>query len=173
MDETPESSPWHDIDWVGWKLVDHPLDADSNGVTYVDADSGGTVTRVSIDIARGDSTAQRTGRLVFDEVRVVHQFVTRVAEAPDMVPNSFSLFPNFPNPFNPATNVMYDVPMASHVSLRVVDILGREVAIVIDRWHTPGRHSVGVDLSNRSSGTYVVELTSGGTMLRRKLLLVR
>jgi hypothetical protein len=88
-------------------------------------------------------------------------------------PPSFTLFQNYPNPFNPATTIEYLVPNTSHVNLRVVDLLGREVAILVDEIQLPGRRLVGFNGKGLASGIYICQISLGGVLQSRKLLLLR
>ncbi len=89
----------------------------------------------------------------------------------------FELFQNFPNPFNPTTAISYQLSADSRVTLRVFDLLGREVAALIDDNRAAGYHQETWDASRFSSGTYVYELVAssdqGKTVLRKTMLLVK
>jgi hypothetical protein len=67
---------------------------------------------------------------------------------------------NYPNPFNPSTTITYRVPTAAYVQLRVYDVLGREVAMLLDNHIEPGTHQVTLDASSFSSGVYLYRLTT-------------
>jgi hypothetical protein len=108
-------------------------------------------------------------------------FMTDVQPSDGTLPTAYALRQNYPNPFNPTTTIRYDLPEASTVSLRVVDILGREVAaLVVAEEQTAGTHSVMLDASNLASGIYFYQLrataqTAGAPPFSdvKKLLLVR
>jgi hypothetical protein len=99
--------------------------------------------------------------------------LTDVEESPMDVPVEFSLKQNYPNPFNPSTTIRYELPKASHVTLTVYDLLGREVATLVNDVEEPGYKSVQWDASRFSSGVYFCRLTAGEFIQTRKLLLVR
>ena len=80
------------------------------------------------------------------------------ADADRRLPGSYSLDQNYPNPFNPATRINYQVPTPSHIVLRVVDILGREVALLVNGLEDPGNKSVQFDASRLASGMYFCRL---------------
>jgi hypothetical protein len=80
------------------------------------------------------------------------------SDADRRLPGSYSLDQNFPNPFNPATRINYQVPTPSHIVLRVVDILGREVALLVNGLEEPGNKSVQFDASKLASGMYFCRL---------------
>jgi glucose/arabinose dehydrogenase len=76
------------------------------------------------------------------------------------IPNTFMLEQNYPNPFNPSTTITYRVPTAAYVQLRVYDVLGREVAMLLDNHIEAGTHQVTLDASSFSSGVYLYRLTT-------------
>ena len=98
---------------------------------------------------------------------------TGVNDLPNGLPKKFRLEQNYPNPFNPTTNIVYDVPEQSHVSMTVLDLLGRQVAIVIDQVQPAGRYKAVFDASALTSGAYFYRLTAGSYSQTRTLLLLR
>lgn len=94
-------------------------------------------------------------------------------EKTDLVPTAFALEQNYPNPFNPATIITYNVPMAGKVKLEVFDILGRNVATLIDQEQEVGQYKVDFDGSKLSSGVYVYRLSSQGVQLTKKMMLMK
>lgn len=88
-------------------------------------------------------------------------------------PNSFSLDQNFPNPFNPSTKITFSLAKAGNVSLKVFDVLGREVATLVSGSLTEGQHTYSFDASNLSSGLYVYRLESAGLSATRKMMLMK
>jgi hypothetical protein len=98
-------------------------------------------------------------------------------------PSTFQLEQNYPNPFNPITNIRFSIPVetghldqsgqAAPSLLRVYDVLGREVATLVNEQLQPGRYSVEFDGSNLSSGVYYYRLTAGTHSTTRKLILMK
>jgi len=113
----------------------------------------------------------------FDDLRVVDYSDTVVthAEEESAIPCSFSLAQNYPNPFNPTTSIQYAIPVGTYgrTSLRVYDVLGREVATLVNEVREPGSYKVSWDASNVASGVYYYRLTAGANTATRKLLLMR
>ena len=88
------------------------------------------------------------------------------------LPTVYALEQNYPNPFNPATLIRYQVPVAGPVRLAVFDILGREVAVLLDEQKQPGTYQVEFRGSQMASGAYICRLMAGKyTECRRMLLL--
>jgi hypothetical protein len=94
------------------------------------------------------------------------------------IPNEFALEQNYPNPFNPVTNIKYQITDISYVSLRIYDMLGREVATLVDEMQEAGFKSIRWDASSVVTGVYYYQLTihysQGKTSIQtRKLILIR
>jgi hypothetical protein len=89
------------------------------------------------------------------------------------VPESFSLAQNFPNPFNPGTTISYQIPAQGHVTLKVFDVLGREIATLVNKDQIAGYKSVTWDASNIPSGLYFYRLQTKDFTQTRKLLLMK
>ncbi|MFI5252254.1 MAG: T9SS type A sorting domain-containing protein [Bacteroidota bacterium] len=98
---------------------------------------------------------------------------TGVSERNSGVPGNFVLHQNYPNPFNPTTVINYQLPAAGKVTLKVYDILGRELATLVDGLQTPGDHFVQWDGSALPSGVYFYRIQSGLYSETKKLLLMR
>ena len=87
-------------------------------------------------------------------------------------PSSFSLS-SYPNPFNASTTIAYDLPRAGHISLRVFDLLGREVSVLNDGFIEAGTHRVTFDGSSLVSGIYFARLDAGAFSQTKKLVLMK
>ncbi|MGE5456830.1 MAG: T9SS type A sorting domain-containing protein [Methanococcaceae archaeon] len=85
----------------------------------------------------------------------------------------FRLDQNFPNPFNPVTTIQYELDKAVPVSLKLFDILGREVADLVKSEQKPGLHRIGFDASSLSSGIYIYRLVAGSRSESKKCLLLK
>jgi hypothetical protein len=99
-----------------------------------------------------------------------------LAETGDMnqeLPIRFSLSQNYPNPFNPSTHIPYSVRGSGFVSLKVYDVLGREVATLVNEVKPPGEYSVVFDGTNLPSGVYFYRLTAGGFTETRRMIVIR
>jgi hypothetical protein len=92
---------------------------------------------------------------------------------PPSVPETFRLFQNYPNPFNPATTIQYSLPSSQYVSVKIYDILGREVASFVDETKQPGTYAVTWDAQDFSSGVYFYRLQSVGFTETKRMILLR
>ncbi|RPI07133.1 MAG: T9SS C-terminal target domain-containing protein [Ignavibacteriae bacterium] len=88
-------------------------------------------------------------------------------------PVEFSLHQNYPNPFNPSTTIEYSVKDESFVSLRIYDVLGREVKTLVQEVEPAGRHAVRFDATGLNSGMYLCRIAAGQFHQTRKMLLLR
>jgi hypothetical protein len=91
----------------------------------------------------------------------------------DIHPSSFRLYQNYPNPFNPATVISYRLPDESHVSLKVYDVLGKEVAVLINEEKPAGNYEITFFAEDLVSGIYFYELRSGDFISTKKMILLR
>lgn len=95
------------------------------------------------------------------------------AVARDGVPAAYRLAQNYPNPFNPSTEIGFELPQPSHVQLVVFDVLGREVARLVDEVLPPGLHRVTFAPENLPSGPYLYRLTAGSFTRTRRMILLK
>jgi len=132
------------------------------------------------------NTASTNAWVVPDRVDILESSILSVKGGVG-TPNGFLLFQNHPNPFNPSTTIVYQVSGSreyevgsrqkaealDHVKLAVYDLLGREVAVLVDGYQTPGEHRVTFDARMLASGVYFYRLEAGGTVQTRKMTLLR
>jgi photosystem II stability/assembly factor-like uncharacterized protein len=88
-------------------------------------------------------------------------------------PVAYTLQQNYPNPFNPTTTIGYSVAKATDVQLKVYDLLGREVATLVEGQHSPGSYSVTFDASRLSSGVYFYTMRAGDFVSAKSLVLMK
>jgi photosystem II stability/assembly factor-like uncharacterized protein len=101
------------------------------------------------------------------------QKTTTIAHTPNPFPAASALFQNFPNPFNPSTTVSYSIRHSSLVNLRVFDVLGREVAVLVNMKQEPGLHRIEWKADGVPSGIYYYRLSSEGQSTTRTMVLIR
>ena len=86
---------------------------------------------------------------------------------------AYKLFNAYPNPFNSSTTVIYDLPQSQLVQLKVYDVLGRQVALLVDRFQIAGRYTETWNASGLASGLYFYHITAGQFSDTKKVLLIR
>ncbi|HEX2869341.1 MAG TPA: T9SS type A sorting domain-containing protein [Ignavibacteriales bacterium] len=88
-------------------------------------------------------------------------------------PLSYSLSQNYPNPFNPSTTIRFSIPEARLVSIKVYDVMGKEVTVLMNEVRNPGSYSVQFNASNLPSGIYIYRIQAGAFTESRKLVLLK
>jgi hypothetical protein len=104
---------------------------------------------------------------------IAPQPTTSVRDEKIELPNEFALEQNYPNPFNPTTVIRYQVSAVSRVDLRAYDVLGREVAVIVDEEKPAGRYAVRWNAEGMTSGIYFYRLGVGGKVFTKKMTLLR
>ncbi|HEY9167515.1 MAG TPA: T9SS type A sorting domain-containing protein [Candidatus Kryptonia bacterium] len=176
--------------WTGAGLTDHYVAALALNGTWLYARTYDAGLFVSTDFGANwtefDSSstsesiislaADRSNLYAGSSVGVIYRPVsgiTYVVPPPAHLPVEFRLLQNYPNPFNPSTVISYQLPAVSRVTLKVFDILGREIATLVDARENAGYHEVRFDGSRLSSGVYFYRMTAGNYVSTRKLLLIK
>jgi hypothetical protein len=89
------------------------------------------------------------------------------------IPVNYNLKQNYPNPFNPVTNISFDIPKSGLVTLKVYNILGKEIATLVNEVKNPGSYLVDFNASDLSSGVYFYKLETGGFSAVKRMILVK
>jgi serine protease len=105
--------------------------------------------------------------------REKYQIITDVDEHEYLLTLSFSLSQNYPNPFNPATIISFSIPSSQLVSLKLYDLLGREVKILLNKFMEAGNHRIEVDSRGLTSGVYFYKIIAGSYSETKKMLLAK
>ncbi len=88
-------------------------------------------------------------------------------------PTDFTLFQNYPNPFNPSTKISWQSPVSGHQSLKIYDVIGNEVATLVNEFKNAGRYEVDFNASSLSSGIYFYKLQSGSFIQTKKMIFLK
>ncbi len=91
----------------------------------------------------------------------------------NQIPTEYKLSQNYPNPFNPSTTISYSIPQNSNVSLKIYDVIGKEVMSLVNQQQVAGNYEIEFNASNFSSGVYFYKLQSGNFAETRKMILVK
>ena len=122
-------------------------------------------------ILEADAPIQFTGT-VNNGQPVIIETATGVEEK-IINPTSFILEQNYPNPFNPSTTISYQLPNDGLVSLKVYDVLGKEVATLVNEQKSAGKYEVKFDASKLTSGTYIYKISAGSSVQIKKMILMK
>jgi hypothetical protein len=109
---------------------------------------------------------------VFDAA-ISYESIFSITSVPVKHPETYRLCQNYPNPFNPSTAIAFTVEKQGVVTLKIFDILGREMAILVNEQKIPGTYMVAWNAKEFNSGTYFYRLTVGNTSETKKLVLVK
>lgn len=147
---------------------------DGDETEYIDftiSTTGSGSDSVQYKIRAKDSTAKHS---VFSEPYKINYSADPWKIAGDREqPFVFALFQNHPNPFNPATNIVFELAEPRLTTIKIYDILGQDVATLLNEQRPAGRYSVLFDASSLASGVYIYRLTAGSFVSTRKLMLMK
>jgi hypothetical protein len=108
-----------------------------------------------------------------DNVCIKGFSVTGLTQQGSEIPKEYALSQNYPNPFNPVTNIKFDIPKQGHVSLKVYDILGKELINLVNEVKPAGSYLVDFDGSNLASGVYYYRIEAGSYISVKKMILIK
>ncbi|MDZ7766269.1 MAG: T9SS type A sorting domain-containing protein [Melioribacteraceae bacterium] len=125
------------------------------------------------DALNSITRAREITQYVHEEYERNFSTVVCVDDKPEEVINRFSLSQNYPNPFNPSTRIEYQVSSIEKVSLKVYDILGREIKTFVNEVKSPGSYEVQFNASRLASGVYFYRLTTGDFVQTKKMMVIK
>ncbi len=145
-----------------------------DGIIYWAAIGTGSAQLRTIDTATGTSTLIGNLTGFSQGLATIVPYANIVGGIQkNTVPDHYALNQNFPNPFNPSTKISFALPEAQNVKLVVHDIMGREVATLVNERRTAGTHQVEFDASSLASGVYFYKIEAGSFTETKKMLLVK
>jgi hypothetical protein len=170
--------------------------ADGNNFTKAAEGTLQNTANNSITLNLGEITAKKVKLIIasgyrsdyweLGEFEVYGSFGVTPVEDSDNLPAAFNLAQNYPNPFNPSTTIKYSVPLSKksppgrgfkgglvNVQLKVYDILGKEIAVLVNEEQLPGEYQIRFDASGLSSGTYIIQMQAGNFLSHRKMMLIK
>ena len=172
--EHREASRWIPVNWVGWRLVTWDCERDTAGLWTGNGVLEGSLRLRGIQVRRSAGSSILAGTLMVDLIDLATRTgVVGVPGGAESLPLRLALEQNYPNPFNPSTTIRFTVPQTERVRIAVYDILGREVALLLDEVREAGSHLVRFDARQLASGMYVCRLAASSGSLTRKMLLAK
>lgn len=106
-------------------------------------------------------------------IRCVKDSLATSVENNTAIPGNFNLFQNYPNPFNPLSTIRFEIPRTSFVKISVINILGKEIKILVNEEKNPGQYEIIFDANELASGIYYYTIRTGEFTLSRKMILLR
>jgi hypothetical protein len=155
--------------------------ATSDSGVFRSTDNGATWTNINSglkDLGTGSITISNSYMYATTPSGVWKRPLSEISAVDDnlsgiRIPAECNLSQNYPNPFNPSTIISYQIPTTRFVTLKVYDILGREVKTLVNEQKNAGSYKVSFDGSKLASGVYIYQLCAGGFIKTRKLLLIK
>ncbi len=163
----------------GYRPYVYPLsDPPSNNSTWPNVASNWASTQgypVPENLRYSNTTLKTAGTdgKALGDLNWFPEQITGVSRTPNSLPGKFALSQNYPNPFNPSTMISYTLAVKGMTRLSVFDILGREVAVLVNEVQIAGSHDVTFTAKNLSSGIYFCKLVSSETMTTMKMILMK
>ena len=154
-------------DISGHAFLQHTTDGGANWTTLGTFPSDGSIYSIYFyDVNNGWVTG-------FDPPKIYHFSGTTSVEENNNIPIEFSLSQNYPNPFNPSTKISWQSPVANWQTLKIYDVLGTEIATLIDEFKPAGRYDIDFNANGLASGVYLYRLTAGSFTETKKFILVK
>ncbi len=132
-----------------------------------------TKSGASVQFTQADTTSPSSGTVPARAMQWNESLVTTSVAHTPQAPETFALYPNYPNPFNPSTTITYSLDRKGEVSLKVFNLLGQEVATLVNGTFGPGARAVQFNATNLSSGIYFYRLQANGQVLTRTMVLTK
>jgi hypothetical protein len=123
----------------------------------------------------GDASVIPNQEIVFDAIKFeyVDSITTSIKSYTDIIPEELHLFQNYPNPFNPSTRIDYHLPEKTFVTIKVYDMLGKQIKTIDEGEKQAGDYSASFNAEKLSSGVYIVRLQTNKKALTRKMILMK
>ncbi len=169
---------FENADNIGTLWLPHVVytgDEHHDGAQVVDIDGDGDFDIISISWSNGNTLLYENKAIDSSGAgkRKVSVAKSGASTTENDLPKVFALYQNYPNPFNPSTTLRYDVPVDGKILLQVFNILGQEVATMVNEEQKAGRYSVRFDATRFASGVYFYRMHADGFMQARKMIVVK
>jgi len=170
--------PWTHSTWYAYDAASKTIkdsiswNWDAYPYTLTTVDLGPRPRGIAFSVT-GDTAYLATYNHAKAAIQMFKRVQTSVEPVDNNVPDQYSLSQNYPNPFNPSTDIKFSITKGGLTTLKVYDILGKEVATLVSESLNPGTYTTKFDASRLASGTYIYTLTSNGVQLVNKMLLMK
>jgi hypothetical protein len=176
-------SNWQDIQlttpfqWNGTSNLLIEICFDNNDWTSNSTVKGTSATGKTwhrhVDNQAGCSLSGGSGQTNRPNIRLALDVLSGVTNQNTGIPNTYSLSQNYPNPFNPTTKIAFAIPKEGHVSLKIYDLLGREVAVLVNGEVAPGYFLIDFNGSHLASGIYFYRIKAGSFIETKRMVLIK
>ena len=162
--------------WISIALLNNFTSLDSIDCIYFKVGGNFLTTKFQVDFLRfGKNSA---GTIVTTIEDFEDALITEIERDREQLPNDFCLRQNYPNPFNPETTISYTIPKGEHVTLKVYDLLGREVATLVDEYKQAGTYKTSLNVktlhaTSLPSGVYFYSLQAGSYNEAKKMIILK
>ena len=165
---------WNGTNWVNDNQIKYTYDANGN-VTSAIGEFRSDPDWMPYDIAYVDFTDSFGNNYDYYSAAKIEIFYKSITDVnpTKVIVNKFRLSQNYPNPFNPTTTIRYAIPQKSNITIKVYDILGKEITTLVNEEKSIGNHEVNFNGTNLSSGIYFYRMTSGSFTETKKLILFK
>lgn len=124
------------------------------------------IDTITVEISNGYNSTFRTWYVQVEKI-------TEVDQDNNIYPDQFSLEQNYPNPFNPSTKIKYSIPEETHVVLKIYNIVGQQVSVLVNEKKIAGFYESSFEGKNLPSGIYICQITAGSFTSSRKMILIK
>ncbi|HEX9975200.1 MAG TPA: phosphodiester glycosidase family protein [bacterium] len=162
------------IDWSNsWKYLRLSLANAIPSWSNPNARLNFPMTWIRIYLAETNDSKKNSGSIYFDDF-IAHFITTEIQNhGNSMIPETYHLEQNFPNPFNPTTQIAFGLPTSARVKLDIYNIRGEVVSTLLDEQMSPGKYSINFDASQLPSGIYLYRIDMGGFQETKKMSVVK
>jgi N-acetylmuramoyl-L-alanine amidase len=168
-----EVSPWYNIDWIGWRLVNWDLSLGQTGNWIGNNILEPPLSFDSFQLTYTPGSGRTSGTLYFDDLRTATFSPVSVEPELSEIPLAFSLEQNYPNPFNPSTKIKFSIPESSHTKIFVTDLLGRTIKKLLDDNLSAGVYNITFEADDLPSGIYFYTIITDKFKETKKMMLIR
>lgn len=162
-----------------YKYVDSVLAADAAAKSYAGNNTSDVYYNKFWELSKNFTTrlfksaSNKIACVIYTEWINAGGYVSRAEQKQKEMPTDFSLNQNYPNPFNPSTKISWQSPVNGWQTLKVYNLLGNEVATLVDEYKSAGKYEVNFDANKLPSGVYIYKLRVGSLVSTKKMLLLK